>query len=279
MIYWDANSTSRLRPVAVETINKFVSENRHLNPSSIHQEGRFARGLLRQAREQILFYLFPEVDSRNRMSRLVFTSGGTESCNAIISGFVEAGHYSSYHLVSSAIEHSAILEPLRKLEALGSNVDFVEAGRDGRIDIKEFVSAIKSNTSLATLMYSNNETGASQPLLELAREIKKISPSCVVVSDITQGLSKTNISVQSLFDAGVDAVTISAHKIGALPVLGPLFLIHLQTAAFFIHKFLVADRKKSCVVALNFYWVHWHLGVSQNTYKFMVEMKSSIDLN
>ena len=230
MIFWDANSTSKLRPAAIDAVSFLMSENKHLNPSSIHQSGRYARAVLRESRDKILNYLFPD---NKKIARLIFTSGGTESCNSIINGFIGNAESNNVSIVSSGIEHSAILEPLKYYQSLGAKVDFINSNLTGEVDRDTFLSAVNKNTSLATIMLANNETGVIQAVSDLAREIKRIAPSCIVVSDISQAISKYEFSLEELLISGVDAVALSAHKLGAMPGAGAVIFNTQSTCQLF----------------------------------------------
>jgi cysteine desulfurase len=233
MIYWDSNSTSRLRNVAVDAIKVMLIENRALNPSSIHQEGRYARGILRNAKELVLSYLFPNCFEKNRAARLMFVSGGTEACNSLIHGFLNHNFLKSEHIVSSAIEHAAMLESIKKYEKLGVEVSLVNANKEGQVFPSHILSNVRENTSLVSLMLANNENGRGQSVVELAKLLKEKYPQVVLISDVSQAISKTDFDLAKLFDAGVDAVVISAHKIGALSGIGGIVFNTKSTCRLF----------------------------------------------
>ncbi len=233
MLYWDANSTSKLRPVAVSAAEVLLRENRHLNPSSIHSEGRKARAELRRAKDQILSYLFPNDQDPLKLANIVFVSGGTEGCNSLIHGYLAGINFQQSTVVSSAIEHAAILEPLKNYKFQGVNSKLVNAKLNGVVDVDEFISEIDNTTVLSTLMLANNETGKGQNVSEIATIIKKKFSDTVFVSDITQAVSKTSLDLASLFESGVDAVVLSAHKIGAMPGIGAIIFNSKATCRFF----------------------------------------------
>lgn len=221
MYFWDANATSRLRPVALEAVREILSEASHLNASSVHSEGRRSRALLREAREQVLSYLFPNSPNSQHNARLIFTSGGTESCNTLIKGFFSGReNFGDLSILTSAFEHAAILESISYYQMLGSKVRKVSPLSNGRIDPDLFLKEVTKNLYLVTLMLSNNETGVGQEVIEICRALKKNNPQTIFVSDISQAVSKTNLDLDLFFDAGVDAVALSAHKLGAMAGVG-----------------------------------------------------------
>lgn len=223
MIYLDANATSRIRPQAEAALRDLLNQASEVrNPSSIHQPGQKARTLLRNAREAVRRFLL--VDRLSDV-RLVFTSGGTEACNQMIFGFLGSqlilGQQKG-HIVTSSIEHPAVLEPLLMLEQNGWSISRVNPGADGRVEVKSMISAVREDTALVSLMTANNETGAVQPVCALASSLRDSGFRGLVVSDMTQALSKTKISAADLFEAGVDAIALSGHKLGTPSGIGAL---------------------------------------------------------
>lgn len=158
-------------------------------------------------------------------SEVIFTSGGTEACNQLILGFLSelttlAKHPA--HIISSSIEHPAILECLKLLESSGWEISYIDPEPSGIVDPKKFLSELRTSTALVNLMLVNNETGALQPVEELAASLRGSNYSGPIVSDCTQAVSKINFSVADLFEAGVTAVAVSAHKLGALSGIGAI---------------------------------------------------------
>ena len=221
MIYLDANATSRLRPEAREAVLRILGADRaYRNPSSIHQGGRKARALLREARREILDLLSPGEKPR---ARLVFTSGGTEACNQIMFGFlgtVADGTRQRGHIVTSAIEHPAILEAAAVLERSGFSVTRVQPDTCGVVSPKDVVAAIRPDTCLVSLMGANNESGALQPVATCATALRESGYQGPIVSDMVQALGKSELCLAELFNTGVNAIAISGHKIGAPAGIG-----------------------------------------------------------
>lgn len=191
------------------------------NASSVHQSGRKARSLLKHSRESIISCLFP--NSNLSDVKLVFTSGGTEACNTMLLGFLPQV-FESDRIVSSSIEHAAILNVLKNLQKSNAEVLLVDPEEDGIVDIDKFCSCVTPSTSLVNIMYANSETGAIQPVIEIARKLRGSGYNGPVTSDVTQALGKSDICLKQLFDAGVDAVAFSAHKLGSITGAGCLIL-------------------------------------------------------
>ncbi|MCB0324642.1 MAG: cysteine desulfurase [Bdellovibrionales bacterium] len=220
MIYLDANATSRLRPEAVKALSAALADGAFANPSSVHRLGRSARALLREARREVLALL----GSTQGEAELVFTSGGTEACNLMLLGFLGGAKAIAQggHIVTSAIEHPAVLEPLAELERQGWEVSYVLPASDGRVAAAAIAEACRKDTVLVVLMAANNETGAVQPVAEAARLIAAQGMAPIFVSDATQAVGKTHLDVRELFDAGVLAIAFSGHKLGAPAGIGAL---------------------------------------------------------
>jgi cysteine desulfurase len=247
-IYLDANASSRLRSSSRDALNALVLDpSLCANPSSIHRGGRQARALLRTARKSLLALLAlktPGADSGNSIARrggnktwgnLHFSSGGTESCNQMIFGFL--GDSASRvkfcgHIVSSSIEHAAVAEPLAELERIGWEVTYIDPSADGRISPSSFVEAIRPDTALVTCMAANNETGAVQPLEDLLRQLRDSGFGGAIVSDATQAIGKTRFDLPRLFDLGLSAIAFSAHKLGAPAGVGALVVSGSKTFCF-----------------------------------------------
>jgi len=220
MIYLDANASSKLRPVVASALKEHLGqEELYANPSSISAPGRRSKSLIVAAKKSILDFLF---HGEKTDAQLFFTSGGTESCNAIVSGFIDNAYFG--HILSTSIEHPAISEALKSLAASGFEVELVSPNLEGFIDVEQFVAKSKTATALVSIMLANNETGALQPVAEIARALRAKNYSGPIVSDITQAVGKTAINLQRLFEAGVTAVSISGHKIGALTGVGMVVL-------------------------------------------------------
>lgn len=216
MIHLDANATSRLRPSALLAVEEFLRREVG-NASSIHDSGRQARTILTRARSEVARFF---LNSERADVQIFFTSGGTESCNALIHGFFQAPS----SVLVSEIEHSAILEPIENLRNLGTEVVKISSTREGYLEPSAFVNALRQDTALVAVMLANNETGAIQPVREIAQALRASGYSGAIVSDISQAVGKSEFSLEELFRAGVNAVAISGHKLGALPGIGAVIL-------------------------------------------------------
>lgn len=221
MIYLDANATSRLRPGVCELLAKF--QNPQLgNPSSIHALGRGARASLRLARNEILKLLAGGEEFPN--ANLVFTSGGTEANNALVFGFLGEPNRQGGEVICSAIEHPSILEALKRYEQNDWKIRRAQGNEYGIIEPSAILNLLSSDTRLVAVMAANNESGAIQPVGEIARELRERKYCGPIVCDFTQAFGKSELSAKDLFESGVDAISISGHKLGAPSGIGAFVL-------------------------------------------------------
>jgi len=175
-------------------------EDSNYNPSSLHTEGRRARAVLDSARQRMASLLGA------RSNEIAFTSGGTEADNQALLGVLKLAPPGS-HVVSSAIEHHAVLSALDRLHEEGVTVTLLPVGSDGRVDPAEFASALRPTTFLASVMLANNEIGTIQPVAQLAAIARE--HGVLFHTDAVQAPSWLPIDVAEL---GVDLLTLSAHK-------------------------------------------------------------------
>ena len=220
MIYLDANATSTVRPEAREAIASLLADGTTIrNPSSVHGAGRRARSALRRARGSVLDLLALNSEQAN----LVFTSGGTEACNLITLGLLggmEALVKYPGHVVCSAIEHAAMLETVDLLKGLGWAVTSVAPNEQGVLQVDDIVSAVENSTQLVVMMGANNETGALQPICDTARALRASGYQGIISSDMVQSLGKSTLKGVDVFSAGVDAIAVTGHKVGAPAGIG-----------------------------------------------------------
>ncbi len=206
----DANATTPLLPEVLEAMRPYLME-QFGNASSVHQQGQRARGAVERARVQVakLVGVSP--------AEIVFTSGGTESDNLMLFGTLAAGD----HLVTSTIEHHAVLHAAEELERRGVEVTFVGCDSDGVVQPGAVQAAMRPETRAVSVMFANNETGAIQPVAELARIAK--AHGALFATDAVQGAGKLAIDLaDELKD--VDLLAISGHKIYAPQGTGVLFV-------------------------------------------------------
>ena len=221
MIYLDANAGIPLRPQSKEAIEEaLLKKDIRGNPSSIHTAGRNAASALREARESVAEFLFAEAEYRERMDfELVFTSSASESISMAVRGFW--GDRVEGRIVSSAFEHPAMLSNLEALE--GQLVLMRPRVGELVIDEKSFCEEVLSEpTALVSLMAANNETGALQPVIEVARRLRAARYYGPIVCDITQALWKSDLDCRQLFLSGVNALCFSGYKLGAPAGVGVL---------------------------------------------------------
>lgn len=212
-VYLDYSATTPLSPEVLEAMRPHFLEN-YGNASSVHHFGRKAREVLDLSRDSIAMFLGARFDE------LFFTSGGTESDNHAVRGVALAGKQSGRnHLVVSAVEHQAVLQPALSLRKEGFEVDLLSVDREGIVNLTELQRLVSSRTSLVSVMQANNEVGTIQPL----REISDIAhrAGAAVHTDSVQALGKTRVNVGEL---GVDILTVSAHKIYGPKGIGALYI-------------------------------------------------------
>ena len=199
-IYLDHNATTPLAPEVFEAIEPILKDN-FGNPSSIHSAGRAARVRLDEAREQVAALIGAHP------SEIVFTSGGTESDNLAILGLARALRDKGRHIITTQIEHPAVLNPCRQLETEGFEVDYLPVDRWGRVERQRFVDALREDTLLVSIQHSNSEIGTLQEVDWLARQARE--RGVFFHSDAVQSVGKLPVRVE---DLGIDLLSLSAHK-------------------------------------------------------------------
>ena len=199
MIYLDYAATTPLLQEVLDEMLPYMKE-RYGNPSSIHKMGREANNALQLARKRI-----PKLI--NAKGAVVFTSGATEANNLALKGYANSMKKKGNHIITSSIEHEAILEPCKELERNGFDVTYLPVDKYGIIDLNALENSINDKTILISIMFANNEVGTIQPVREIAEITHK--HDIVFHTDAVQAVGKVPVDVQAL---GIDMVTLSAHK-------------------------------------------------------------------
>jgi len=207
-VYLDNNATTPVLPEVFEAMRPYFGE-RFGNASSIHHHGQETRAAVEDARESVAKLLGCTA------SEIVFTSGGTESDNLAIAGSINAGD----HVITSSIEHHAVLHAVKHLEKLGCEVSIVPVDGHGLIDPVDVCRAIRPNTKLISIMMANNETGLLQPVEEIGRIATEAN--VLFHTDAVQAAAKVPIDVAKIACA---ALSISGHKIHAPQGVGALYV-------------------------------------------------------
>ncbi|HXS75023.1 MAG TPA: cysteine desulfurase family protein [Terracidiphilus sp.] len=207
-IYMDANATTPLLPEVVEAMRPYWTE-QFGNASSIHLDGQQARTAIDRARETLAeFFNCHEAE-------VVFNSGGTEGDNTALTGLLHPGD----HLITTSIEHSAVLQTAKKLERVGITTTYVAPQASGLIDPHDILRAIRPETRLISVMLANNETGVLQPVAEIGKAAADTGVFFHI--DAVQGAGKVKFDVRKW---GCHLVSISGHKVHAPKGVGALFV-------------------------------------------------------
>jgi len=214
LIYLDNAASTAVHPEVVKEMLPYFDVE-YGNPSSIHQFGRKAKNAIQKARKQVAALIGAEP------GEILFTSGGTESNNTILYGIPKSRgpKFVLNHIITSSIEHEAILEPCRDLEKNGVKVTYLPVDEHGIVNPNDITNLVNPQTVIVSVMFANNEVGTIQPIKEISKICNKYQ--IPLHTDAVQAAGKVQINVKEL---GIDALSISSHKINGPKGIGALFI-------------------------------------------------------
>ena len=213
-VYADNAATTKTAPEVLEAMLPYFGEG-YGNPSSLQQKGREAKAALTTAREKIATILGA------KPNEIYFTSCGSESDNWAIKGAAHANANRGKHIISTRIEHHAVLHSLESLEKEGFEVTYLDVDSDGRVSPEAVVAAMRDDTTLVECMFANNEVGTIEPIKEIAAAVKAKNPRTLVFTDAVQAVGNIQVNVA---DLGVDMLALSGHKIHTPKGIGALYI-------------------------------------------------------
>ena len=214
MIYLDNSATTKPCAEAVAAMTAALTENWG-NPSALYGFGFDAAKLLREARQKVAAALGAEPD------RVFFTSGGTEADNWAVFGAARRFGKKNKHIITTAIEHHAILNCMKELEMQGFEVTYLQPDGEGRITLDALKSALRKDTILVSIMMVNNEAGSVMPIAQMAKLTHKLCPNAIFHTDAVQGFLKIPFAARTL---GADLISISSHKVHGPKGAGALYI-------------------------------------------------------
>ncbi|MBO5220272.1 MAG: cysteine desulfurase NifS [Clostridia bacterium] len=214
LVYADNAATTSTSPAVLEAMMPYFGAV-YGNPSSLHQKGREAKAAITAAREKIASILGV------KPGEIYFTASGSEADNWAIKGAAHAYQNKGKHIISTKIEHHAVLHSMQALEKEGFEVTYLDVDSDGRVSPEAVVAAMRDDTILVEVMYANNEIGTIEPIREIAAAVKARNPKCLVFTDAVQAVGAIEINIPEL---GVDMLSLSGHKIHAPKGIGALYI-------------------------------------------------------
>ncbi|MFB4211939.1 cysteine desulfurase family protein [Shouchella sp. JSM 1781072] len=217
--YFDHAATSSVHPHVLDAMIPYFTEV-YGNPSSTHRYGRRAKAALRSARERLAMQFHASADE------FIFTSGGTEANNLALMGYARANRFKGTHLITSKIEHHAVLHTVKQLEAEGFSVTYLDVDQAGKVSTEAVRSALTDETILVSIMYGNNEVGTLQPIKEIGALLQ--NHQAAFHTDAVQAAGLETIDCANL---GVDLFSLASHKVNGPKGVGCLFVSKNVTIA------------------------------------------------
>ena len=214
MIYLDNSATTKPCPEAVEAMMTAMTEN-WANPSALYSFGIETGRQLRTARHAVAAAMGAEPD------RVFFTSGGTEADNWAVFSTVKRFGKRGRHIITTAIEHHAILHCMKELEAQGYEVTYLQPDATGTVTVDALKAALRKDTILVSIMMVNNEVGSVMPIAQMAKLTHKLCPDAVFHTDAVQGFLKVPFAAKTL---GADLISVSSHKVHGPKGVGALYI-------------------------------------------------------
>ena len=214
MIYLDNSAKTKPCPEATSAVLQAMTDN-WANPSALYNFGIDAAKELRMARSKVASAMGAEPD------RVFFTSGGTEADNWAILGSAKRFGKKNKHIITTAIEHHAVLNTTKELESNGFQVTYLSPDKDGNISLESLKTALRKDTCLVSVMMVNNEVGSVMPIAKMAKLVHKMCPDAIFHTDAVQGFMKIPFQAKSL---GADLISISSHKVHGPKGAGALYI-------------------------------------------------------